>query len=206
MTYREEMKEILKAEIGDGSVYGDAKMYRRWWSFYRDEAKAAERIAGSIESRLERLTPLDSKSTIHPWTEHEYADKEQDEKSLQRLLDTFGDYLGPVNRELARYEKNLLEISKTYSRLQTAEARKYYRHGELKKDMVYQEGLQRRDEIVKLMRGLRPLLTRSYAMKFPGNKQPKNMHDQVEDYPIPVPPTPTSTPILPPGPAGARTP
>ena len=215
MTFRKEMDERLKTKIGDGSVGGDGDMYRRWWSLYPDEAKAANRIAKELESRLEHFAQPKNDNEIYPWTEHAFAEKEAKETSIQHLLDAFEDYEAPVNRELERYRKNLLDISKTYSRLQTEEARDYYRHGELKQDMVYHNGLTRRDEMVRLMGELRSVLAKSRAIKFPGNKRPQLMHDQVESYPVPgqqkalpLPGMPNSLPksIPPPGPALNTTP
>lgn len=192
-----ERRKNIEDRIGDGTPFGDGKMYRRWYSLFPNEAKAAERICNDLESKLERLTPLDYKSEIYPWAEHAYAEKEEIEAQARSLFETFERYLPAVDRELERYRQNSLHIRRGYGSLQTEEAREYYMEGELKQDAVYHEGRELRDGMVEIMKKLERVLRKAMGRKFPGGKQPRRMEDQIEHYPPPIPPGPRRTPLPP---------
>jgi len=145
----------------------DEEALKNFWRIVSDVDKRIK----ELESKLSTLPRVDEEGTSEcPFAEDLYAQKEEAEENLSRLLPILQEFISLLDREVSRCQHNLDRIRSGADNLANPEAKRRFQAAEWAQKQEYLRAVEDRRTADYLLEKAAVVLKRAQSKKFPGRK------------------------------------
>ena len=134
----------------------------------------AEQLLSKLENSLGLPDVDEDGHSECPFAEHIYAEKEEAEEVVTRLLENFHGYLQVIEKRLKECEINLRQIRADSTQLNSAEAREHYSAAEIAEIIENSVYMRQKRQVEDIIPRMEKALAEAAKKQYPGKKPEKS--------------------------------